>query len=118
MSFPGMALIRAPLRKLRYALKGCPVYFYSRRSIRTLCLEAGLTDYRVLRCASSGYILIGNLETSSLQRPGKEKSVMCRGPMTPATAAGKQVWARLPVMCLPLNEGGSELLTRCTSSPW
>jgi len=70
VSFPGMALIRAPLRKLRYALKGCPVYFYSRRSIRTLCLEAGLTDYRVLRCASSGYILIGSLETSLLQRPG------------------------------------------------
>ena len=64
VSFPGMALIRAPLRKLRYALKGCPVFFYSHRSIRTLCREAGLRDYRLVRLSSSGYILIGNVETS------------------------------------------------------
>ena len=64
VSFPGMALIRAPLRKLRYALKGCPVYFYSRRSIRTLCREAGLTEYRLVRLSSSGYILIGSVEIS------------------------------------------------------
>ena len=69
VSFPGMALIRAPLRKLRYALKGCPVYFYSRRSIRTLCLEAGLTDYRLLRYSSSGYILVGNLEAHPATAP-------------------------------------------------
>ena len=64
VSFPGLALIRAPLRKLRYALKGCPVYFYSRRSIRTLCLEVGLTNYRLVRVSSSGYILIGNVQPS------------------------------------------------------
>ena len=82
VSFPGVALIRAPLRKLRYALKGCPVYFYSRRSIRTLCLEAGLTDYRLLRGSSSGYMLVGNLEphpAKAPSSPGPEGLVLEHG---------------------------------------
>ena len=79
-SFPGMALVRAPLRKLRYALRGCPVYFYSRRSIGTLCREAGLTDYRLVRLSSSGYLLVGNVAISRPDpSPGKERLVLQHG---------------------------------------
>jgi 2-polyprenyl-3-methyl-5-hydroxy-6-metoxy-1,4-benzoquinol methylase len=35
-SFPGLTLIRTPLRKLRYALRGCPTHFYRRRDIAML----------------------------------------------------------------------------------
>lgn len=60
-SFPGVSLVRAPLRKLRYALKDCPVFFYTRRELETLAREAGLTDYRLLPCAGSGYVLVARV---------------------------------------------------------
>ena len=57
-SFPGVSLVRAPLRKLRYALKDCPVYFYTRGELEALCQEVGLADYRILPCAGAGYVLV------------------------------------------------------------
>ncbi len=35
-SFPGWTLIRSPLRKLRYAVRGCPTHFYRQSEIRAL----------------------------------------------------------------------------------
>jgi len=35
-SFPGWTLVRSPLRKVRYALRGCPTHFYRRREIEAL----------------------------------------------------------------------------------
>lgn len=41
-SFPRSNTWRAPVRKLRLALRGCPVYFYSRRGLEQLLRDAGL----------------------------------------------------------------------------
>jgi ubiquinone/menaquinone biosynthesis C-methylase UbiE len=35
-SFPGWTLVRSPLRKIRYALRGCPTHFYRRAELRAL----------------------------------------------------------------------------------
>jgi SAM-dependent methyltransferase len=58
-SFPGVSSIRAPLRKLRYALRNCPVYFYTSTRLRQICHEAGLAKFRIDKLASSGYMLVG-----------------------------------------------------------
>jgi SAM-dependent methyltransferase len=58
-SFPGVSPIRAPLRKLRYALKDCPVYFYTGSRLRQICHAAGLAKFRIDKLASSGYMLVG-----------------------------------------------------------
>jgi ubiquinone/menaquinone biosynthesis C-methylase UbiE len=56
-SFPGVSPVRAPLRKIRYALRGCPVYFYTGTILNQICLKAGLVGFRIERVASSGYML-------------------------------------------------------------
>ena len=60
-SFPGISPVRAPLRKLRYSLRNCPVYFYTRARIAEVCRQAGLIDYRIVPCTSAGYMLIGTV---------------------------------------------------------
>jgi len=59
-SFPGVSPVRAPLRKMRYALRGCPVYFYTGTKLRQICHDAGLSNFRIEKLASSGYMLVGN----------------------------------------------------------
>lgn len=59
-SFPGVSPVRAPLRKMRYALRGCPVYFYTGTKLRQICHDAGLSHFRIEKLASSGYMLVGN----------------------------------------------------------
>jgi SAM-dependent methyltransferase len=63
-SFPGVSPVRAPLRKFRYALRGCPVYFYTGAKLRQICKDAGLDNFRIDKLASSGYMLVGNRSTS------------------------------------------------------
>jgi len=58
-SFPGISPLRAPLRKLRYALRGCPAYFYTGTRLRQICHEAGLAKFRIDKLPSSGYMLVG-----------------------------------------------------------
>jgi len=41
-SFPRSNTWRAPIRKVRLALRGCPVYFYSRTRLERILKEAGL----------------------------------------------------------------------------
>lgn len=60
-SFPSPSLVRAPLRKLRYAMKGCPVYFYTRARVDQVCREAGLKDFKIVPCTSAGHMLIGRV---------------------------------------------------------
>jgi SAM-dependent methyltransferase len=69
-SFPAPSPLRAPLRKLRYSLRNCPVYFYTRSRIEQVCRDAGLTDYRIVPCTSAGYMLIGNVAANSAVRSG------------------------------------------------
>ena len=56
-SFPGLSLVRAPLRKLRYAVRGCPVYFYSQRRLHAIFGAAGLPQHRIVPC-SSGFVVV------------------------------------------------------------
>ena len=49
MSFPRFWTWRAPIRKARLSLRGCGVYFYTRRKIRRLLTEAGFSGYKIVR---------------------------------------------------------------------
>jgi ubiquinone/menaquinone biosynthesis C-methylase UbiE len=61
-SFPRPSPIRAPLRKFRYALRGCPVYFYTRQQILDMCQRVGLERFDIMRLSSAGYLLVGSLD--------------------------------------------------------
>lgn len=58
-SFPGHSRIREPIRKMRYGLRNCPVYFYSDTALRAIVDEAELVDYQLIFMPSSGtgYVL-------------------------------------------------------------
>lgn len=45
MSLPRLWTWRAPVRRVRLALKGCPVYFYSQEQINRLLKQAGFKSY-------------------------------------------------------------------------
>jgi SAM-dependent methyltransferase len=47
-SFPGWTLVRSPLRKIRYALRGCPTHFYRRHDLETLFRGVGFGRTEVL----------------------------------------------------------------------
>jgi 2-polyprenyl-3-methyl-5-hydroxy-6-metoxy-1,4-benzoquinol methylase len=54
-SFPTPTPVRMPLRKLRYSLRKCPVYFYWRKEIERIYRDAGMADIEVRRLGFSGY---------------------------------------------------------------
>jgi hypothetical protein len=54
-SFPGWTLIRTPLRKIRYALRGCPTHFYRRREIEELFAKVGFGKCEI-KPISSGHL--------------------------------------------------------------
>jgi predicted TPR repeat methyltransferase len=54
-SFPGWTLVRTPLRKVRYALRGCPTHFYRRHEIERAFENAGLGVCE-LKAVPSGYL--------------------------------------------------------------
>lgn len=60
-SFPKPSFLRAPLRKLRYALRNCSVYFFSKHRLECICREVGLRDFKLLPCGGAGYVLVGNV---------------------------------------------------------
>ncbi len=60
-SFPGVSPVRAPLRKLRYALRACPVHFYTKKELAAICADAGVQDSRLIPCGSAGWVLMGQL---------------------------------------------------------
>lgn len=49
MSFPRLGTWRAPVRKVRLTIKGCAVYFYSRRKVERLLRDAGFTSHTITR---------------------------------------------------------------------
>jgi ubiquinone/menaquinone biosynthesis C-methylase UbiE len=59
--FPAYTLIRGTQRKVRYWLKGCPVYFQSQKQLRAICHEVGLDDYRLVPCGGAGYLLVARV---------------------------------------------------------
>lgn len=62
-SFPGKSLVRMHLRRLRYSLRHCPLYFYSETTLHQLAQKAKLTDYKVdfISNSGTGYILVGQV---------------------------------------------------------
>jgi len=54
-SFPGWTLVRSPLRKIRYALRGCPTHFYRRRAIEGLFAAVGFGELG-MKSTGSGYL--------------------------------------------------------------
>jgi 2-polyprenyl-3-methyl-5-hydroxy-6-metoxy-1,4-benzoquinol methylase len=62
-SFPGKNLVRMHLRRWRYALRNCPVYFYSEQDVDRLAREAGLREWKIVKMAHSGtaYVLAGSV---------------------------------------------------------
>ena len=60
-SFPKPSFVRAPLRKLRYALRDCSVYFFSKHRLESICREVGLRDFKLLPCGGAGYVLVGHV---------------------------------------------------------
>lgn len=60
-TFPAPTLIRMPLRKLRYALRGCPVYFFSKKELTRIVEAAGYTHYQIKEFASCGLIFHGEV---------------------------------------------------------
>jgi len=53
-SFPSISLYRTPIRKLRYRLKRCPVYFYDRPGIDRLAAEATFSRHEVIKIVGAG----------------------------------------------------------------
>ncbi len=49
LAFPRLWTWRAPVRKARLALKGCPVFFYTKSAIGSLLKEAGFADYEITK---------------------------------------------------------------------
>lgn len=54
LSFPSTHWFRTPLRRVRYALKRCPVYFYDRARIESLMTSAGFEDVRITKIPGAG----------------------------------------------------------------
>jgi SAM-dependent methyltransferase len=54
VSFPSEHWLRAPLRKFRYRLRKCPVYFYNERSIRAIGERAGFRTVDIIKIDGAG----------------------------------------------------------------
>lgn len=63
-TFPRRFTWRAPLRKLRLALRGCPVFFFTRRQVERLMAEAGFHRYTVERIGKI-YFVVGHCESGT-----------------------------------------------------
>ncbi len=54
VSFPSKHWFRTPLRKIRYRLRQCPLYFYDEALIRTLGSRAGFTAVDIVKIPGAG----------------------------------------------------------------
>lgn len=59
ISFPRPTPVRMPLRKLRYALRNCPVHFYRRPALEEMYRRAGLGRLTVKPLGGAGYWVMG-----------------------------------------------------------
>ncbi len=54
VSFPSKHWFRSPIRKFRYRLRNCPVYFYDERMIRSIGQQAGFGTVDVIKIDGAG----------------------------------------------------------------
>jgi 2-polyprenyl-3-methyl-5-hydroxy-6-metoxy-1,4-benzoquinol methylase len=62
VSFPSTHWLRTPLRRIRYRLRKCPVYFYTEAQIRDLVRTAGFEKYRLTKIDGAGLDYVACLE--------------------------------------------------------
>jgi glycosyltransferase involved in cell wall biosynthesis len=67
MSFPRSREWRAPLRRLRFFLSGCPLFLYTTERVKQILEEAGVTNYELLEF-DRDYVVVA---TMSGPRPPK-----------------------------------------------
>lgn len=60
MSFPKSNEWRAPLRRLRFKVLGCPLFLYSEERVKSLLQEAGITHYEIVEL-DRDYIVIAQV---------------------------------------------------------
>jgi hypothetical protein len=56
-TFPRALTWRAPVRKVRLRLRGCPVYFYRRTALRSLLTQCGLTPVEFRRLGKLYFVV-------------------------------------------------------------
>jgi cyclopropane fatty-acyl-phospholipid synthase-like methyltransferase len=54
ISFPSKHWFRTPLRKIRYDLRKCPVYFYDEKMIKQLAVNAGFKHVEIKKIPGAG----------------------------------------------------------------
>jgi 2-polyprenyl-3-methyl-5-hydroxy-6-metoxy-1,4-benzoquinol methylase len=54
VSVPTPHWFRTPVRKIRYKLKKCPVFFYTRQQVEDMFRQAGFEDIRILKIPGAG----------------------------------------------------------------
>jgi ubiquinone/menaquinone biosynthesis C-methylase UbiE len=62
VSFPSRHWLRTPLRRFRYRLRRCPVYFYTAERIQSLLADAGVSKWRLTKIAGAGMDYVACLE--------------------------------------------------------
>jgi hypothetical protein len=60
-SFPSISFYRTPIRKLRYKIKKCPVYFYRPAEIEELTRHAGFASCRITKIPGAGMDYIASM---------------------------------------------------------
>ncbi len=53
-SFPSISVYRTPIRKIRYKMKQCPVFFFKRSDIEQLSRDAGFARCEITKVKGSG----------------------------------------------------------------
>ncbi len=61
-TFPRLWTWRAPVRKIRLALSGCPVRFYTRRRVEDLLRESGWQSWNVRKIGKLHFVIATTLE--------------------------------------------------------
>ena len=65
MSFPSKSTYRMAIRKIRYSLRGCPLYFYDNKDIEAILTKCGVKDYKIKKLGgidnSGDYFVVVNL---------------------------------------------------------
>jgi SAM-dependent methyltransferase len=65
VSFPSRHWLRTPIRRMRYFLKRCPVYFYDRPMIESLGRDAGFATTEITKLDGAGMDYVAVFHVSS-----------------------------------------------------
>jgi 2-polyprenyl-3-methyl-5-hydroxy-6-metoxy-1,4-benzoquinol methylase len=77
-SFPGWSALRAPLRKARYWLRDCPVYFSTEKRLHQICRDAGLPTHRLVPVSGrAGWVLVARMAQGTRVRATESARIAC-----------------------------------------